>query len=751
MPNDRTSRPGASAAVVVAAVLAAPGPARALEPESIPIERNETPIAIDGNLDDEAWGAATRIDTWYETNPGDNVPPKVRNVGYVTYDDSYFYAAFEFEDPQPDAIRAPLGDRDNVPGYTDYGGVILDTRNDGKTGLMLLSNPRGVQYDAVTDDVTGNEDASLDLFWESASRITDSGWVLELRVPFSSLRYARDDPQTWGVLLYRNYPREFRYQMFSSRLPRGGNCLVCYSKKLTGLEQLPRGGHVVVAPFVTAAKGAEPLDGPGSTLEGQPLARDVGLDVKWNPNADTTVDATLNPDFSQVESDVAQIGTNERFALFFPERRPFFLEGLELYATPIQAVYTRTVTAPRWGVRTTGKLGATAYTGFVVQDEGGGSVIIPSSASSTLAEQAFRSTVAVGRLRHDVGRSFVSLLATQRQVPGGGFNRVVGPDFQWRPTQHDTLTGQLLFSRSRTPQRPELAAEWDGRRLSSRAGRLRYQRRTRTYDLFGSYKDFGAEFRADAGFVPKAGFRQGFAELGYTFRPRSAAIRRLRTFLFGQHEEDHDGRLLNRYVSFGAGMSGRWNSFARLRYSSEELRAGEVVLPANEFHFHVEASPTRSLSQILFGGRAGRQVDFDNSRVGHGADVYASVTLRPGDHLQLQLNLNRRWLNVGPREDRRRLFTARVDRLRATYTFTARCFVRAIAQHVQTLRDPALYGDEVDVKSGSLTGSLLFAYKLNWQTVLFLGYGDRRAFDEAGRLQRAGRELFVKLGYAFQH
>lgn len=300
----------------------------------IRIRRATGPIKIDGDLSDPAWKDAAKIETWYETNPGDNVEPKVKNVGYLAYDDKYFYAAFEFFDPEPSKIRAPYGDRDNVPSYTDYGGIILDTRNDGKTGLLLLANARGIQYDAVSDDASGNEDSSPDFYWDSAAKITKDGWVLEMRVPFSSLRYPKGNPQTWNILLYRNYPRDFRYQFFSAKLPRG-NCFVCRANVLTGLEGLPSGGKLIAAPYVTGKELGEPQGGLGGAFVNQPVKVDGGLDAKWTPNENTALDGTINPDFSQVESDVAQISANQRFALFYPEKRPFFLEGSELFATPI--------------------------------------------------------------------------------------------------------------------------------------------------------------------------------------------------------------------------------------------------------------------------------------------------------------------------------------------------------------------------------------------------------------------------------
>src|SRR5262249_54527455 len=138
---------------------------------------------IDGDLSDPGWQGATKVDTWYETNPGDNVPPPVKNTAWLTYDEKYLYAGFEFEDPHPEQIRAPFGDRDNVNGFTDYGGIIIDPRHDGRTALLLLTNAHGIQYDAVSDDTTGNEDNSPDFFWDSVARITSKGWTLEMRVP----------------------------------------------------------------------------------------------------------------------------------------------------------------------------------------------------------------------------------------------------------------------------------------------------------------------------------------------------------------------------------------------------------------------------------------------------------------------------------------------------------------------------------------------------------------------------------------
>ena len=729
------------------------GAARAdpIERVAVSLHKATGPITVDGDLGDEGWKDAARVETWFETNPGDNVEPKVKNVAWLTYDDKFFYAAFRFSDPEPRRIRAPYSDRDNVGSDTDYGGVILDTRNDGKTGALFVANPRGIQYDSVLDDTSGNEDASPDFYWDSAARIEADGWTLEIRIPFSTLRYPKADPQTWGIMLYRNYPRAYRYQMFSNHQPRGSTCFICNEGRLTGLSGLPSGGHLVAAPYVNASKTAAPEGGVlGNPLEGEKLDATGGLDVKWTPTASSALDATVNPDFSQIESDVAQISANERFALFYPEKRPFFLEGNELFATPVPVVYTRTITSPRWGGHLTGKADSTAYTLLVSQDRGGGQVVIPGAESSELADQDFRSLVAVGRVRHDLGHSFVSFLATDREIDGGGHNRVYGPDFQWRWGSHDNVTGQFLWSDSQTPVRPDLASEWDGRTLAGHAFETYWFHSTTHVDGFTDVRDFSEGFRADDGFVPQVGYKEASGEYGYTTRP-TGVLTRFRPFTGFDYQEGSSGDVLLRQLSIGTGMDGRWNSHARLRMAFDDVRAGDQLLPRRLLNYDVIVNPSRVLTGIELQGTAGQDADFDNVRVGHGVNANLRFTLRPTDHLELAVTGARRWLNVDtPTRSGARLFTAVVERLRATYTFSSRLFVRGIGQWVQTERDPSLYLSPVAAKDGDFGGSFLFAYKLNWQTVMFVGYGDNRELDENQQLQKLDRQFFLKVSYAFQ-
>ncbi|HEX4565204.1 MAG TPA: DUF5916 domain-containing protein, partial [Vicinamibacterales bacterium] len=488
--------------LLVACVTPSPALAQtALSGDTFRITKATGHITIDGDLSDEAWQHATKIEKWYETNPGDNTEPKVKNVGYLTFDDRFLYAAFEFEDPNPSTMRAPFADRDNIGnGFDDYAGILLDARNTGSTAAFFVVTPRNVQYDSITDDSSG-EDSSPDFYWDSATKINAHGWTLEIRIPFSSIRYKNVDPQTWRIMLYRNYPRDRHYQFFSARIPRDSNCFVCRSNVLTGLERLPSGGHIVIAPYVAGSTLAQSAD-VGAPLGKETFDGHAGVDVKYLPNANNALDLTIKPDFSQVESDTAQIATNQRFALFFPEKRPFFLEGVDMFQTPIQAVYTRTITDPIVGGRATGKVAGFRYTAVIAEDDGGGSVVIPGPTNSSLAPDDFGSTVFIGRAKKDIGLSFVSVLATDRENrDGNGHNRVAGPDLQWRPSGHDVLNGEALFSDTQTPNRPDLASEWNGQSMSGHAAVVGFNHNTTHYDFSTQYHDVSTGFRADTGFV----------------------------------------------------------------------------------------------------------------------------------------------------------------------------------------------------------------------------------------------------------
>jgi hypothetical protein len=223
-------------------------------------------------------------------------------------------------------------------------------------------------------------------------------------------------------------------------------------------------------------------------------------------------------------------------------------------------------------------------------------------------------------------------------------------------------------------------------------------------------------------------------------------VRRERTFLNVDYQTEQNGALITRRIEPGFGLDTRYNGFMQFRYTDERVRSGDQLFPRHQFGYIVVLSPSRFVSQLVLTGEVGEDVDFENSRSAHGGTINFGATLHPTNHLALELLRNQRRLDVL----NQRLLTARVSRVKSTYTFTSRMFVRAIAQYVTTDRDATLFRSAVAPTSGDLSASVLLAYKLNWQSVMFAGYGDNRTLSDQDRLEKTGRQFFVKLSYAFQ-
>lgn len=736
-----------ASAVVLLLCLASVAFSQPQPPAPMGVPRASAPVILDGALDDEAWKSAAVIDQFYETSPGDNIPAKVRTVAYVTYDAKYFYIGIRADDPEPSKIRAPFVDRDGVIGTDDNIAIFLDTRNDKRSAIELRVNPRGVQADGIFNDANSNEDFSPDFYYDTAAQITSEGWTAEFRIPFSSLRYSAADPQTWNILVWRNYPRDFRYAFHSAPMPRGANCVICFTHPLTGISDLPDAAHLVAAPYATAQQVSEPESGLGSDLDSGDADFDAGVDVKWTPSANHALDLTLNPDFSQIEADVPQIVVNQRFAVFYPEKRPFFLEGFDLFDTPLQIAYTRTITDPQGGMRATGKIGDTAYTLLTTKNEGGGSTILPGPTRSRFAFLDAGSYDTIARVRHSMSEGFVGGVITDREIEGGGYNRVLGPDFQWRRPE-DTLQAQLLFSDTKNPERVEDDPAWRGQELSSHAFTAAFGHRDRKWDYGVELYDVGDEFRADLGFIPQAGYRQGVGYIGRSWYPENSKVRFIRPSVLVDYQTDRDGEVIFQTLSLGVGGFGAKNTqFSALARVGEKVRVGTELLEQNYLMLNYQFDPHRRIPRITFGLRVGEQIDFDNAREGDGVSLSIGANARPHDRLDLQFNFNRDTLDV----EGGRLFTALVERIRAQYSFSNKSLVRVIAQYVSTDYDPALYPYfQVPDEDGFFLGSILYSYKVNWQTVLFVGYGDERILlEQNDDLAPSSRSLFFKVSYAF--
>jgi hypothetical protein len=508
------------------------------------LPRLRSPIELDGDPSEEAWRDAAVVDRFFEIAPGENVEPPVGTRGLLAYDNEFLHVGVFCEDPDPSAIRAPFVERDHVTDQ-DLVQVDVDARDEGRWSMIFRVNPHGVQADGIFDEAVGADDFSPDFHFQSATRITERGWSAEMKIPLSTLRYRARDPQTWRITFYRLYPRRFRTQIVSNPVPRNSNCWLCHALRLTEISGLPGGSSTTLTPFVTG--GLRP--GPVSGLDPR-QKQSVGGDVKWLPHPNLSVDMAINPDFSQVEADAPQIGVNTRFALFYPEKRPFFLEGNDLWNSPIPAVYTRTITDPDWGGRLTGRPGNSSYTVLAARDQGGGTLILPGPGSSRTVPQPADTTVFLGRYRRSLGRSSFGGLATLREGEGPYFNRLGGLDFQWYPAADDHVSGQVLFSDTRDP---------GGTGRSGHALLLGWERSARALGFSLQLEDLSDGFRADSGFVPQTGVRQVRSSVGYTFYP-GGPIRSLRPQTGYERVHQPGGDLVSEALVLGLAADGRFQA-----------------------------------------------------------------------------------------------------------------------------------------------------------------------------------------------
>jgi hypothetical protein len=408
-------------------------------------------------------------------------------------------------------------------------------------------------------------------------------------------------------------------------------------------------------------------------------------------------------------------------------------------ATPISAAYTRSITSPAWGLRATGNAGANAYTFLVAEDRGGGSLILPGAQGSEIVPQDFRSRVALGRLRRSFGDSFGGLMVSAREIEGGGYNRLAGPDFHWNINATDRLFGQVLLSSTENPERRELSEQFDGRSSSGQAYRLTFGRNARTYDFQVQAAGNSPDFRADNGFVAQNDFRRFSLWSGRRYYPKNF-FSYFRPYFSVEHEASFDGSETLKHVFYsGYSFQGRWGSTGWMDLNQFDERVGSKLLRRRFFAFDVSAAPRRWLPALQFDGDMGERIDYAGGRVGTGARLNLSGTTRLTDHLQMELRTSHEWLDL----EAGRLFNAQIDWLKATYTFSPRSLVRAIAQQSTIERE----GESQD-RRFSLSG--LYAYKLNWQTVFFVGYGDSSITGETGTLTLDRRSVFMKVAYAFQ-
>jgi hypothetical protein len=447
--------------------------------QGVPQLQNFLKMRPDGQVEKEM----AKVTGFIQQLPSDGQPASQETEVYMGYDEDNLYVVFVAFDDEPERIRARMNRRENVFN-DDMVEIMLDTFNDRRRAFAFLTNPLGVQWDALWTEGS-SFDESFDTLWHSEGRLTAQGYVVRMAIPFKSLRFPATQEQTWGIILLRELARGNAEQSFWQRVSSRVEGRLNQAAKLQiktsispsrNLQLIPYGNYRTLR-FLNDQGAA----GPGFTTD--PVDASAGLDVKWVAKDNLAVDMTLNPDFSQVESDEPQVTVNQRFEVFFPEKRPFFLENADLFSTPFNLVFTRRIADPQLGARITGKAGPYAFGGIVTDDEAPGKRLTASD-----PQHGKRAFFNIFRVSRDIlSQSKIGLIYAGREF-SGSYNRVAGVHGRLKLTQNWAMPFMAAMRYSKLE---------DGTRLSNPAFSIAFNGDGRQWHSHIHFLDVGRDFRTE--------------------------------------------------------------------------------------------------------------------------------------------------------------------------------------------------------------------------------------------------------------
>ncbi len=779
----------------------------------VTVPKFEKAPVIDGRLDEDVWQKAVVLKDFYQIQPGDNLPPSKPTEVLIGYDPKFLYIAFRVTD-EPDKIRSTVAKRDNIFN-DDYVGFMLDTFNDQRKAFEVFFNPLGIQGDGMLTEGRG-EDFSIDLLMESKGIIHETGWDVEVSIPFKSLRFDAGKGKLWGAHFFRRIKR--LENELDSWMPfnRSISSNLSQAGKLAGLDEIAVERTIEIIPSATLSETGRFIRSYNQTpgfqdvgrILNEPLKLELGLTAKFIPSPGMTIDLAINPDFAQVEADQIVVTANQRFPIFYPEKRPFFLEGIDVFRTPITIVHTRSIVDPDIAVKTTGKRGRNTFGLMVASDNGPGNLSADdrSALSLCLERRAVspavicnnerfldkNAYVGVLRLKRDVGKeNTLGLLATSYNFIEK-HNQVGSLDGRFRLNKETTATFNLIGTTSRN-----FFFDPDEGKTRYRTGNgfgysadYNVSGRNWGWELYG--EGFTKDYRTDVGFVQRtnSNFSSAFLRYNSEKNPKQKIIS-YHLHNFTHLDYDWQGRM---YVWESENLAelslprssylGVWWEPAYERLFEREFGPTRTAKPCDAFKdctfygLDDERSTMKQHISFYGGSNYNKKISFSGQytyRFGHldldfgNGSKYPRVSpaalllgqrapLDPGRGGLMQFsggvtyqptNELRMSLNLTKQRLRRYdtglvAFDVNILTFRGTYQFTKATFARAILDY-QTI-------------NSRLRSQLLFGWTPSPGTAFYAGYNDDLQYNFQNPItgqytqgfRRNGRTFFIKMSYLFR-
>lgn len=747
--------------------------------------RAEVAVAIDGVLDEPVWAQAVVLSGFSQFAPVDGVPANDSTHVFVWYSPTAIHfgvRAFETHG----GVHATLADRDRIFA-DDHIQILLGTFDDGRQATVFAVNPLGVQADGTLVEQGGTRagsfsaaqvaresaDLNPDFVFQSKGRVTEQGYEVEIRIPFKTLRYQSRPEQRWGLHVLRRVQHS-GYEDSWVPAKRDAASFLAQSGHIEGLTDLRRGLVLDVNPEVTARTvGARAADGTWTSDTDNP---EVGGNVRWGITNNLTMNGTVNPDFSQIEADAGQLAFDPRSALFFSEKRPFFLDGSEQFRTPSNLIYTRRIVQPLGAVKLAGKVSGTDIAFLTAVDDD-----LPTT-------NGHRPRFVIGRVQRDVGaQSRVGLAYTDRVV-GDDWNRVANADAR-------VVFGKIYDARVQWAQS---FSHEGGRQWNAPLWDARFARNGRRFGIRYSLNSIDPEFATRSGFISRPGITNaGFSHRLTTFGARGALVETfstelnlLGTWKYDVFTRGGDAQDKKAHLNTTTTFRGGWSLGASLLVETfgydPDLYSGVLIevprplggidtipftgtpdLPNLDYVLTIGTPEWKRGSASLF-VVWGKDENFDEWS---SADILIGTLegdWRPTEKVRVNATYNMQKYNR--RTDGSTVRIRRIPRLKLEYQIARPLFVRLVGEYdardVDALRDDSrtdgallipnddgTYSRSQPSSANVFRGDFLFSYQPLPGTVVFAGYGSVMNETEAfkfGQLERRTDGFFVKASYLFR-